>query len=191
MNTNIQIPHSLSLNDSEDTRIRNGVDAYKYIKDNLNVFDYAFKSVFIVFYGLYLNDGMRKKLMESMDILQTHVKEKPHISTIDEGIALFKTIRQELKELCRQDEVSFSSKFVHTIWSDFPILDNKIKKYFSIDDAEFYQHSEETIKELYIAYKDYLATKEGKKNVEEFKERYKCDDISDIKIIDFLIWVKQ
>ena len=100
----------------------------------------------------------------------------------------FNEIFNYIKSNTNRNEASFSSKLLHTINNDMPILDSIVLKNLNLyneyksrksNKTEIYDKLNSTYKELSYTHK-YI--------VDEFNRKFLDIKISDIKKIDFVLW---
>ena len=91
-------------------------------------------------------------------------------------------------------EKSFASKLVHTLNPNMPILDSVVLDHFGLGkEVNAGKHRLGRGVELYDAlgiwYREYLESPEGKKDLEKFDKKFHHSGITDIKKLDFMIWM--
>lgn len=90
-------------------------------------------------------------------------------------------------------ETSFSSKMLASINPEMPIWDKYVKKYFNIvvnrNDLNYgIDYMVKKYEELIEKVKEELAKPEIKEAIDEFKKEFGEYNLTDVKILDFIIW---
>jgi hypothetical protein len=103
---------------------------------------------------------------------------------------------QALKEIFKQTgriEASFSSKLVATIHPEKPIIDKFVLKntglhlpYYSAQNK--LQKIVEIYQELENKYHEFLESENGKYLVEKFKNKYPKIELTNLKMVDLILW---
>lgn len=161
------------------------LDKYCYIKEKIYNCDISkdanFQTTFNAFYKVRRNKKWRGIFYEYFESIKNNKNIK------------FEEILEHIYKATGRIEASFSSKMLATINSNMPIwdqyvlknlnlkvlgktkkekLDNTIKTYYEIVDIEREELKREDIKQL----------------IKEFKQNFKEYEISDIKILDYILW---
>jgi hypothetical protein len=106
----------------------------------------------------------------------------------------FETVLVELHEATGIMEASFSSKLVGSIRPELPIIDSNVLGHLTLQlpptgtenrTAAINQIHQTLIKE----FTDFLKTDDGKYLTNRFKEVYPAGNITDVKMLDFVLWV--
>ena len=180
------------------------LDVYDYLKKTFNETNvsknYFFQFVFRSFYGLD-SAGLSPKFKEAY----FELLEKNRNMTIENADSAFKSIASELYRIPNLKteknegfslQISFVSKLVHTVKSDFPIYDSKVSHLMGFsylpNDFTLENNIENRIddylkqicelKDLYVCIGEQLGNE-----LEQFDNNFKRD-ISKEKKIDFILW---
>ena len=150
--------------------------------------NYLFKFMFRSYYRLDnagLSDSFKDKYFQLLDDKVSDLK------TILEVLYDIKTLRGY-----NTVQFSFASKLLHTIDNSNPIFDSNIG--FIIGDKPGGMRKDEKIssctefyKKMIILYMELIKHSEIQSYISEFKatcKKYTSIDISDIKILDFMLW---
>lgn len=158
----------------------------EYKKGNIEK-NYLFQFVFKSFYAL---DGAG---------LSEQLKTR-YFELMSEGKLELEDILTELYEIKNRREqktlqFSFTTKLLHTIDESKPIFDSEVSAvvHTKVKGKTLEQRIKSCINiytEIDILYKELLEDKNIKKILLKFKNRFSLnkDDISDAKILDFIIW---
>ena len=140
-----------------------------------------FQKVFNAFYRVRRDEEWRKKFYTYFE----NVKDNKEIK--------YEDILRKLYQLTGNIEASFSSKLLATINPNMPIWDRFVIKHFNIEveGNTSKERIDDTIKKYYeILEKENkeLEKEEIKEAIREFKEEFKEYNLSNIKILDYIIW---
>ena len=164
------------------------LDKYNYIKDNLYKCDVSkdseFQTRFNAFYRVRRDDKWRKIFYNYFE----EIKNNKNI-TFDE-------ILDYMYKKTGSIEASFCSKMLSTINPNMPIWDQFVLNYYNIEVEG--NNPKDRIKDIIKKYyeivkkeKEELQKEEIKEAIKQFKEDFKEYNISDIKILDFMIWSRR
>ena len=161
------------------------LDKYNYIKSeiyNCNVStDKKFQTKFNAFYRVRRDEDWRKVFYDYFE----SIKNNKNIQ--------FEDILKYLYDKTGNIEASFSSKLLSTINPDMPIWDQYVLKNLGLEvkGKDKKERFEDTIKKYYeiveIENKK-LQEVEIQKAIKDFKTYFIEYDLSDIKILDYILW---
>lgn len=169
---------------------------YFYIQNNIhNVSSIEFRKRFNKFY--YVNPHRNLDWQKVYYSLLKNSVGKKDIS--------YEKIISTLYKKTGRVEASFASKLVATLNMDMPVIDSVVLKYFKKQGCKkiimppYSNTPKERTEKLSILHKNlieiynnFLKTKKGKEVIKifrkNFKEIFPTEEISDIKIIDFILW---
>jgi len=174
------------------------LESYRFIQQEFNKSDIScndkFQTRFMSFYRLYgagLTKDFRKTYFEIMQGKRDS-KFLDH-SDVKDVISRLYEIKSAKGLNCIY--FSFTTKLIHTINNDLPIYDSKIREFFGFSTPNLYLDNDmrvaeylrqyEIIKDVYI---DILGYNLLDDFIEKFKISYPGFNISDVKILDFIIW---
>lgn len=174
---------------SHSKKLRLGMEKYKNIMTTLywtNVandkdFQRAFNGFFV----------MRSKKSEYYDRFYSFLEQKK-----DKGVSFEETL-EYLKEAEGRLEVSFSSKLIHIINPHRPIWDNNVAvQHFGMKMPNHSTDSVHRLKEAVRVYHEYcsrfyefLDSGDGQAVLRMFNEKYPHTGFTDVKKIDFIMWL--
>ena len=164
---------------------------YDYLQNKFNLknenlsSDFLFQFIFRSFYRLDnagLTKDIKDKYFELMD------RKESDLRKILEELYHIKTLRKK-----ESIQFSFATKLLHTLEVSNPIWDSKVEELFNLNPSKG-KTSKERIDSCVNSY-DKLKRiltglqkkKEVKELIEEFKKKFKTT-ISEIKVLDFLLW---
>lgn len=167
---------------------KNFLDTYIFLRENLRRADAAdisadYQRKFNYFYQVRRNAAWRKKFYS---LLFRYAKE---------GKSDFADILNELFRATGRVEASFASKFAATINPDLPLIDRNVLSYLDLE-LPTSQRSPQgriaTIVELYGNMKQgftaYLSSPLGQYLIARFTAEHGDKKISEMKILDFVLW---
>ena len=163
------------------------LDKYKYIRDNLYKCNVStnkeFQTVFDSFFRVRRDKTWR-------NIFFTYFQEAKNIDNI-RFEDILKYIYENTKDHCI--EPSFSSKMLSTINPNMPIWDQFVLENLElkVDGKTKEERLQNTIDTYYKIVKkenEMLEEKEIQESIQLFRNYFKEYDLSDIKILDYLIW---
>lgn len=162
-----------------------GLDKYKEIRENYKKCDISTDREFITnFNSLYKirRDGTWQKHFYNYF---EKVKKDPHID--------FETILKEISGKKGDIEASFSSKMLATINPNMPIWDKYVIKNLKLRVTgetrdEKIKSTIETYKYLIKKEKELLEDPVVKDSISEFRKIFPDYDLTDIKILDYILW---
>jgi hypothetical protein len=141
-------------------------------------------------------------VMRTAGLSQQHFDK--YFELLDRRVNNLETILNELyeiKTLKQQNSLqfSFSTKLLHTIDNNLPIYDNQVKKTLGLPDTYNIQDSRYKKTKALLAYysnlkmiyRQLLEKAPIKKLIENIRDhfRWPADQIGDVKILDFILWV--
>lgn len=167
-------------------KIRKGLEQYVWLQNQVNNTDVRkdeeFQRKFNYFYKITPHrDKIWQK--EFYTLLQ---KSKTKNST-------FEKVLSELFKKTGKIEASFSSKLIATINPTMPVIDSIVLKNLKIKLPYSYTKNRELIiKEIYQAlineFSKFLKTDTGRYLIEQFKKEYPDVKITEVKILDLILW---
>lgn len=161
------------------------LEKYEYIRKELYNTDISnddeYQKTFNSFFRVRRNEKWRKKFYKYFE----KVKNNKNIS--------FETIVKDLLLETGNIEASFSSKLLATINTSMPIWDQYILK--NLDLKVKGTTKEERLNSVIELYNEIVKKEQAllndtkiRKTVKEFKEYFPEYDLSDIKILDYILW---
>ena len=161
------------------------LDKYNYIKDNLYKCDVSkdaeFQTKFNAFYRVRRDDRWRKVFYTYFE----SIKNKKDIT--------FEEIVSYMHRKTGSIEASFCSKLLSTINPDMPIWDQFVLS--NLDLKVKGSTKKEKLKDTIRVYNQIveiennkLKEKDIQKSIKEFKEYFPEYKLSDIKILDYILW---
>ena len=161
-----------------------GLNDYKYIMDTFTVSkdikeDYEFQKKFNYFYKVRRNEAWRVKFYG----LFQELKSVENVT--------FERIHDELHERTGNWEASFASKMLATINPNKPIWDSKVLESLDIKAPEQNKQLDtyvEVYNKIVMKEEELLARKDIRDTIDAFNEVYGEYQLSDIKILDFILW---
>ena len=162
------------------------LDKYKYIKENLYKCDVSkdpvFQKKFNSFYRVRRDEKWRKKFYNYFE----KNKNNTNIG--------FETILKDLLLETGNIEASFSSKMLSLINNDMPIWDQYVLKNAGVaqpsQGSDRFDSTVSVYSQLCEWYECYLKTENSKECIRHFDKTFpKYKEISDIKKIDFYLWM--
>ncbi len=161
------------------------LDKYDYIRNNLYNTDIStddkYQKTFNSFFRVRRNERWRKKFYKYFE----KVKNNKNIS--------FETIVKDLLLETGNIEASFSSKLLATINTNMPIWDQYILKNLDLKVKGITK--EERLDSVIDLYNEIIKKEQAmlsdpkiRKTVKEFKDYFPEYDLSDIKILDYILW---
>ena len=159
-------------------QIIKGIVKYQLINHHVFINDETFRKIYTDFYQLYKKDNLIKK-----SGLYFYLLNKYLVSNID-CFEIYKLVEEKLRVETGDQQVVFSTKLVHTINHDFPIVDTNVANYFGFSTKDV---TIETLKQIYEFYQNVIQNNQNL--FDKFRSAYQIDNsISGAKIIDFCIW---
>ena len=163
------------------------LDNYNYIINTINnknidiSKDEEFQKTFDAFFKVRRDEKWRREYYNYFQ----KVKNNKDIK--------FEEILNHLKDSTGNIEASFSSKLLATINPNMPIWDQFVLKYYDIKIED--NNPKERIKDITEKYyeiiekeNEELQKEDIKEAIKQFREDFKEYNLSDIKILDFMIW---
>lgn len=161
------------------------LDKYNYIKDNLYKCDVSkdneFQTRFNAFYRVRRDEKWRKIFYSYFEEIKNNKK-----ITFDE-------ILDYMYKKTGTIEASFCSKMLSTINPNMPILDQYVLKNLELQvygktKKERIENTKEIYKEIIKIEEEKLCNKDIKNTIKEFKQYFPEYKLSDIKILDYILW---
>lgn len=161
------------------------LDKYNYIKDNLYKCDVSkdieFQTRFNAFYRVRRDEKWRKTFYTYFE----RIKKNKNVT--------FEEILDYIFKKTGTIEASFCSKLLSTINPDMPIWDQYVLKNLNLQVSgktkeERLVSTKETYKKILKIEKEKLCNKEIKNAIKEFREYFPEYKLSDIKILDYILW---
>lgn len=165
---------------------KSGVENYVYIMKNFKLLDVSndsqFQKIYNYFYRLRL---------PSSDYYPSYYSFMENNK--NNGDLTYEIVLTYLCSITGRVEASFSSKLLHTINPNMPILDANVlsqlcMKLNTTTSVNKLQVCINTYNKLCFWYENYLNTSNAKKVIEIFDNLYPNLDITDVKKIDFALW---
>ena len=163
-----------------------GLETYFYLKNSLYKTDVStdksFQTTYNDFYNVRRNEEWRKVYYNYFE----KIKNKKDVS--------YEEIIKYLFDHTGNVEASFSSKLLSTINPEMPILDQFVLQNLGIkieattDKKERLKNAIEAYNSIIEKEKELLAQKDVKKFVKEFKNFLPEYELTDIRILDYLLW---
>ena len=162
--------------------LKTGLRAYMYLMGRLHRTDVSADREFQTVFRSFYSDGFAAHYFRLLEQLKD-VREMRFVMALE-----------RIKHIRNTYEMSFSSKMAHTIDPRFPIWDRIVtKQHFGISAPTAKRDREAACCKWYDAYRDqfsdYLASDEGKLLVRLFDAQYPDTGITDVKKLDFLLWL--
>lgn len=171
----------------EKDQLRKGIEKYTFLQNNLYRVNVAnneeYKNNYKIFYRIARKGS---SFCEQYFSIMENLK---NIKNID-----IKTIFDHVYTIKNTNEISFSSKMLHSINPNFPIWDSIVTKgHFKINVSYYkYKANKNLLCEKYLEYtsqfEEYKLSDNGKMLIDLFNKRYPNINISDTKKIDFILW---
>lgn len=102
----------------------------------------------------------------------------------------FDDLLEEIYNIDNTVEPSFTSKMLATINPDKPVWDKYVREKLNLHDNKNYQIDK--VKEDYAKIenrmKELLNNKNIAKSIKSFKEKYDLNELSDMKVLDLILW---
>lgn len=179
-----------------------GLDKYLWLQDNLYKRDVAedaeYQRKYNGFYKVRRNEVWRRLFY---NLLQTKKKSAPNFSLImyiiyskNRLIVAHKNKRSKEKQLLpRRIDASFASKMTATINPELPVIDSVVLKNIGLKLPSSKEINrlikiENIYKQIINLYKNFLKTEQGRYLVQSFKEVYPGKKVTEIKMLDFVLW---
>lgn len=180
--------HTISISSSQlDAalkRVAPGLEKYCWIQDQLLtrnvVTDRDFQKRFAGFYRVRRNGAWRAAFFGILE----DAKRSP-IS--------FAEALQLLRDATGQVEASFASKLVATVDPEQPLIDSVVVGNLGLrvpkaNGANRVAQLVELHQNLAAAYAAYLSSEDGRRLVRAFKGRYPARKVSELKMLDLVLW---
>ena len=176
----------------EHPDLKKGLDSYLFIKEKFDKgeLDDEFKETYLTFYrlnGAGLSEEFKKRYFEILSEKATNLKYVL--------LELYNAVSNERTP--HKVHLSFASKLLHTVDNNNPIFDTNVcnvlgMKMKQIKDPD--EKIEDRIrmhKELQKIYSETLFDSMVKKTISEFRSKFNLEEsrISDVKILDFFLWI--
>lgn len=173
----------------EKPKLKEGLASYKYIMNNLYSVDVSKNIEFQHVYSNFYRLGRRPSDMK--DIYFAFMESKKNLTEDKKNSKLDITeVVNFLHDKTNKIELSFSSKFVHTLNPEEPIYDRELAKFFKCKYWEY--HSKDERIQIYNKFKskflEFKNSDTGKLIIKMFNEKFPNYKISDTKKIDFVLW---
>ena len=166
--------------------IKNAFDLKRYLKTLDKTFDDNYKKNFNAYYGVRRNEKWRNAYYDFFE------KNKNNENITFEEIIEYLCDNTEEKNV----EPSFSSKMLATINPNKPIWDKYVLKHLKIrvkekDKDKKIEEAINIYKKIEEKYKEYLEDNNIKETINRIKKILNDERISDIKILDYIIWITE
>jgi hypothetical protein len=169
------------------------VQFYQFIKNELKRTNVAENLIFQLVYSKFYTLDNRKLSPEFKLEYFRIMEELKSNETIDLETILFKLHDIPLRDSFKF-HFSFASKLAHTLDENVPIWDSQIAKMFSFkrpigdDWAKIADDFIDQIENIQSAYKEIITNNLLEKSLKAFDDKFKGNDISTYKKIDFIFW---
>lgn len=176
---------------------KNDVDRYFYItsvfEQNEPISDNEeFKETYKTFYVMRTAGLSQQHFDKYFELLDGQVN---NLERILNELYEIKTLKQQ-----NSLQFSFATKLLHTVNNNLPIYDNQVKKTLGLPDPFKYSDNSRYKKtkailtyyeNLKMIYRQLLEKASIKKLIEDIRNKFgwTADQISDVKILDFILWV--
>lgn len=187
--------------------IRNGINTYLFIQDNLKEGSDDFRDVYYDFYlkarsSVFAKKKTDKETKQKID----NPNWETYFDLLDKTEVTKPKAAEKLKDVVeylsknltsKSFEFSFATKLLHTKCDEIPIYDSKVRKYLNeVYGKKFKTSSKNNIENIQVDwntintwYNDFLKEDESKKWISWFdKEFPEGKELSKIKKIDFIIF---
>jgi|SRR3989344_4480485 len=157
------------------------IDIYKFLQKQFPIDDNIFRFVYRSFYGLD-NAGLSEECKQ--EYFGLFKKRETSLQKILEALYHFKT-----RKGFNTYQFSFATKLIHTIDNNAPIYDSKVHKLFKFPprkkEIKWCINTYNLLKEKYASL---LQDNQVQQRIKELKEKYSTQDLSDTKMLDFILW---
>jgi hypothetical protein len=180
-------------NDIVATLTQRDVQFYQFIKNELKRTNVAENLIFQLVYSNFYSLDNRKLTPEFKLEYFRIMEELKSNETIDLETILFKLHDIPLRGSFKF-HFSFASKLAHTLDENVPIWDSQIGKMFSFkrptgdDWAKIADDFIDQIENIQSAYEAIITNNLLEKSLKAFDDKFKGNDISSYKKIDFIFW---
>jgi hypothetical protein len=161
-----------------------------YIRSNDITNDFYFQRDYRSFYIMNragLTDEMKNEYFKIM-------QEKRGQKVIDPSDIVNRLYQFERLKGDKSLQFSFTTKLMHTVNNDYPIYDSKVSKVFHFlrpdeqDIENKLNHYVEQYNEIKKSYETILSDNLLYSTIKSFNEKFKNNNLPNIKIIDFVFW---
>ncbi len=166
--------------DSALGKLRKPIDTYSRLQRSLRFVNVAedkeFQRRFTKYYGVrFLKAVPRQGLFDLLE----ESKNLP---------ADFESILEKLCAVTGRMEESFASKLAATIDPDLPVIDRWVRDNLGLRRASSTENAKENHQKIRERYAEFLSTENGKYLVRRFTETYPEAHVTQVKILDFILW---
>ncbi len=181
----IYIAENKILEILEKPQLTKGIEKYTFLQNNLYCVDVANNEEYKNNYKNFYRMARRGKTFCNQYF--SIMENLKNVKNID-----FETIFEQVYTIKNTNEISFSSKMLHSLNPKFPIWDSIVTKgHFKIN-VPYYKANKNLLCEKYLEYtsqfEEYKLSNNGKMLIDLFNKRYPNINISDTKKIDFILW---
>ena len=161
------------------------LDKYCYIQEKIYNCDISKTTNFQTTFNAFYKVRRDKKWRESFYVYFESIKNNKNIK--------FEEILQHIYKATGRIEASFASKMLATINSNMPIWDQYVLKNLNLKVSgktkkEKLDNTIKTYYEIVEREKEELKREDIKQLIKEFKQNFKEYEISEIKILDYILW---
>ena len=163
--------------------IRESINSYLKIQELFKNNDSSYRELFCVYYDLNFHQQMPNIVEKYFGLMDAERNNTDSSEIYQKVEHLFKLMRKRKDQKEQQVYHVYSTKLVHTIDNNFPIIDKHIKGFLGID----HRITIATIKSIQ---KIYIKLQNSFKNeIRCFRRIYCCESISTTKCIDFIVFL--
>ncbi len=181
----INISENIILEILEKPILTKGIEKYNFLQNNLYNTDISINEEYKKTYKNFYKMSRRGHIFcEKYFLIMEKLKNSKNIN--------FETIFEEVYKIKNTNEISFTSKMLHSINPKYPIWDSIVtKSHFKIY-VPYYKANKKLLCEKYSEYllqfEEYKSSNNGKTLIKLFNEKFPNIYISDTKKIDFILW---
>lgn len=167
-------------------KISQGLAQYRWLQANLKTVDVRvslpFRTRFNHFYRVRRNQKWQNSFYELLESLKNKGQ------TVEFSYVLISLFRA-----MERFEASFASKLLATINPKMPVIDSvvlrnlglKLPYSYSVNRLERTVELHAKLRSLFF---DFLQSEDGKYLTKRFRERYECGEVTEIKMLDLVLW---
>jgi hypothetical protein len=181
----------------EDIEI-SSLESYKFIQQEFNKSDVSlnekFQTRYMIFYKLY-GAGLTKEFREEYFEIMQEKKNKEFLDQNDIKDIIFRLYEVKSAKGFNCIYFSFTTKLIHTLNNNLPIYDSRIRDFFGFRVPYLYLGRDVRVNEYLKQYEiindvygNIIKNSLLEELIEEFKKVFLGFKISDVKILDFMIW---
>lgn len=165
-------------------KVAKGLDQYVWLQANRDSSDLRSNSLFRRRFNHFYRVRRKKEWQDQFDELLESLKGET-VCVPDVFDALYRATGRY--------EASFASKLLATLDPHMPIIDSVVLKNLQLrlpaaSSKDRVNRIHQLHSSLLSCCRDYLATEDGKYLVKRFRETYVATEVSDIKMLDLVVW---